>query len=69
MPFSFDETPPRPIVPSHITCHQHGDDCRVEAQRILEHDDGTRHVYLFATCGRRTALRQHEFAEYLRPAE
>ena len=58
-----------PIVPRYITCGQHGDTCVVEAQRILEHEDGTRHVYVFATCGRRTSLRPHEFGEYVRPAE
>jgi len=65
MPFSFDEAAPpsRPPVPTVIRCGQHGDLCRVEAQRILEHEDGTRHLYVFAVCGRRTSLRAHEFGE------
>ncbi len=63
MPFSFDEEPPRPSVPTMISCGQHGDLCRVEAQRIIPHDDGTQHLYVFATCGRRSSLRAHEFGE------
>lgn len=58
-----------PIVPRFIECGQHGDRCRVEAQRIITHEDGTRHVWAFAMCGRRTSLRQHEFGVYVRPAE
>lgn len=69
MPFSFDEPDKLPrIVPSHIQCMQHGGRHAVTATRILTHEDGTRHVHAFATCGGR-GLPEHEFGVYLRPAE
>lgn len=70
-PFSFDEPDeaPRPSPPRFIRCGQHGGSAAVEAQRILTHADGTKHVYVFATCGARTSLRPHEFGEYVRAAE
>jgi hypothetical protein len=65
MPFSLDQPAPPAAVPTRIRCPQHGDICRVEAQRILEHADGTHHLYVFAECGRRTSLRPHEFGEHV----
>ena len=53
----------RPI-PRSIKCYQHGDVCDVIAQRILTHEDDTRHLYVVAICGERTSLRPHEFAEH-----
>jgi len=38
--------------------------CDVIAQRILTHEDDTRHLYVVAICGERTSLRPHEFAEH-----
>ncbi len=56
------------ICPDKIECHQHGGSFRVTAQRILTHADDTKHVYLFARCCVGGGV-DHEFAEYLRPAE
>lgn len=61
-----DGSAPR-IVPAAIECRQHGGMWPVTAQRILEHEDGTRHVYAVATCGK-GSLPRHEFAEHIRPA-